>query len=138
MTTKPSNLSFTEAAALPLVYCTVHDALVKHGKLPFNPSEEERGKRSVLILGGSSGTGSIAIQMAKKMGLVVVTTCSAKNVDFVRGLGADEASDDSVRLLHPVDCTRSLIIGQNMYRKPLHNPIMPLSPSSWIVWAGQS
>jgi NADPH:quinone reductase-like Zn-dependent oxidoreductase len=87
---KPRSLSFSEAAALPLVYSTVHDALVKHGRLPFQPKPEDVGKRTVLILGGSSGTGSVAIQLAKKMGLKVGTTCSTKKVDFVKSLGADE------------------------------------------------
>jgi NADPH:quinone reductase-like Zn-dependent oxidoreductase len=92
ITRKPSTLSFAEAAALPLVYMTVYDALVIHGKLPLEPKPEDVGKRGVLILGGSSGTGSVAIQMAKKMGLKVVTTCSDKNKQFVTDLGADEVS----------------------------------------------
>ena len=89
---KPPELSFPEAAATPLVYTTVHDALVKWGKLPFDPPPNEVGKRSVLILGGSSGTGHVAIQLGKKMGLRVVTTCSTRNVSFVKSLGADEVS----------------------------------------------
>lgn len=92
MIRKPANLKWTEAAALPLVYMTVHDALVKYGKLPFNPGKEDQ-ERSVLILGGSSGTGSVGIQLAKKMGLKVVTTCSKRNIDFVKSLGADEVID---------------------------------------------
>ena len=83
-------MSWAEAAALPLVYSTVYGCLVEVGKLPFEPRAEERGKRSVLILGGSSGTGNVAIQLAKKMGLRVVTTCSEKNREFVTSLGADE------------------------------------------------
>lgn len=83
-------MSWTEAAAIPLVYSTVYGCLVEAGKLPFEPTPEERGKRSVLILGGSSGTGNVAIQLAKKMGLRVVTTCSEKNRDFVTSLCADE------------------------------------------------
>ena len=83
-------MSWNEAAAIPLVYSTVYGALVESGKLPFNPSPEEKNTRSVLILGGSSGTGNVAIQLAKKMGLRVVTSCSARNVDFVKSQGADE------------------------------------------------
>jgi NADPH:quinone reductase-like Zn-dependent oxidoreductase len=67
------SLSFTDAGALPLVYCTVYTALVNYGKLPFDPAPADVGKRSVLILGGSSGTGSVGIQLAKRMGLRVVT-----------------------------------------------------------------
>lgn len=91
ITLKPPSLSFAEAAAIPLVYSTVYGALVEEAKLPFTPVDTGR-KRSVLILGGSSGTGSVAIQLAKKMGLQVVTTCSERNIEFVKNLGADEVS----------------------------------------------
>jgi NADPH:quinone reductase-like Zn-dependent oxidoreductase len=74
------------------VYSTVYTALINYGKLPFHPCPSEVGKRSVLILGGSSGTGSVGIQLAKKMGLKVVTTCSTKSVALVENLGADEVS----------------------------------------------
>jgi NADPH:quinone reductase-like Zn-dependent oxidoreductase len=77
------------------VYCTVYTALVNYGKLPFDPAPADVAKRSVLILGGSSGTGSVGIQLAKKMGLTVVTTCSTKNVELVKKLGADEVSGHS-------------------------------------------
>lgn len=90
---KPPSLSFTEAAAIPLVYSTVFGALVEEAKLPFDPTPQQKGKRSVLILGGSSGTGSVAVQLAKKMGLNVVATCSGKNAEFVKGLGANEVGD---------------------------------------------
>ncbi|KAK1925132.1 hypothetical protein DB88DRAFT_488047 [Papiliotrema laurentii] len=93
MVPKPAELSFSEAAALPLVYMTVYDALINYGRLEFNPPPEQRGKRSVLILGGSSGTGSVAVQLGKKMGLNVVATCSTRNVEFVKSLGADEVID---------------------------------------------
>lgn len=90
MVKKPESLSWEQAAALPLVYLTVYTAFVHHGKLPF---DQDHSGRSVLILGGSSGTGNVAIQLAKKMGLRVVTTCSSKNTEFVKSLGADEVID---------------------------------------------
>lgn len=92
MTRKPSSLSWEQAAAIPLVYMTVYGCLVNIGHLPFRPSEAEKGKRSVLILGGSGGAGTQAIQLAKMMGLNVVTTCSATSNDLVMKLGADEVS----------------------------------------------
>jgi len=87
-------MSWNEAAAIPLVYSTVYGALVEAGQLPFDPKPEERNTRSVLILGGSSGTGNVAIQLAKKMGLKVVTSCSGRNVEFVKEQGADEVRLD--------------------------------------------
>jgi NADPH:quinone reductase-like Zn-dependent oxidoreductase len=90
---KPPLLSHTHAAALPLAYLTVYTALVRLGRLPFNADTatgSSKPKRSVLILGGSSGTGGIAIQLAKKMGLNVVATCSGAKAAHVRSQGVDE------------------------------------------------
>ena len=98
----PPNLTMAEAAALPLVYMTVYDALVNYGRLDFDGQDGQNGEggggRSLLVLGGSSGTGSVAVQMGKKMGLKVVATCSGKNVEFVKSLGADEVSWFGFRL----------------------------------------
>jgi NADPH:quinone reductase-like Zn-dependent oxidoreductase len=92
MTRKPPNLSWEQAAAIPLVFMTVYGCLVDVGHLPFRPSETEKGKNSVLILGGSGGAGSQAIQLAKMMGLNVVTSCSKSSEEMVKKLGADEVS----------------------------------------------
>ncbi|BEI81566.1 hypothetical protein CcaverHIS002_0207260 [Cutaneotrichosporon cavernicola] len=86
---KPKGLGWTDAAAVPLVYTTVYDALVEWGRLSM---EGEEGL-SVLVLGGSSGTGHVAVQMAKKMGCNVVASCSGKNAEMVKSLGADEIID---------------------------------------------
>jgi len=92
MIRKPPNLSWEQAAAIPLVYMTVYGCLVDVGNLPFRPLENDKGKNSVLILGGSGGAGSQAIQLAKMMGLNVVTSCSKASEDMVKKLGADEVS----------------------------------------------
>jgi alcohol dehydrogenase len=89
MCRKPAIMSHQQAAAFPLVYSTVHTALVKWGRLSLPPLPGQ-GERSVLILGGSGGTGTFAIQLAKAMDLKVVTTCSSHNVHLVKELGADE------------------------------------------------
>lgn len=86
---KPPELGWTDAAAVPLVYTTVYDALVEWGRLPFRLGEGT-GEFSVLVLGGSSGTGHVAVQLAKKMGCRVVATCSGRNAEMVKKLGADE------------------------------------------------
>jgi len=82
---KPKNLSHLEAASIPLVGLTSYQALFVHGKL-------QRGER-ILILGGSGGTGSVAIQLAHDAGAYVATTCSERNIDFVKSLGADQVVD---------------------------------------------
>jgi NADPH:quinone reductase-like Zn-dependent oxidoreductase len=97
MIRKPQNLSWEQAAAIPLVYMTVYGCLVDVGHLPFRPSETEKGRNSVLILGGSGGAGSQAIQLAKMMGFNVVTSCSKASAEMVKKLGADEVSPSALK-----------------------------------------
>lgn len=80
----PSAISVTEAAALPMVGLTALQAL-RRGRL--GPDS------AVLIIGGSGGVGSVAVQIAKARGARVTAVCSTRNVDFVRGLGADTVID---------------------------------------------
>ena len=78
---KPANLSHVEAACFPLAAGTAWDCLVTRGQLQVG--------ESVLIHAGAGGVGSFAIGLAKAMGAYVFTTCSAKNHDLVKKLGAD-------------------------------------------------
>ncbi|AJY76945.1 NADP-dependent oxidoreductase [Paenibacillus beijingensis] len=78
----PRGLTYVEAASLPLVGLTVWQALVEAGNI--QPGD------NVLILAGSGGIGSFAVQLAKARGAYVAATTSLKNQDFVRDLGADE------------------------------------------------
>ncbi|MCU7492930.1 MAG: zinc-binding dehydrogenase [Ignavibacteria bacterium] len=82
---KPKNMSFLEAAGMPLAGCTALDAIVNLAKV--KPGE------NVLVHAGAGGVGSFAIQLAKISGAIVATTCSPKNVDLVKSLGADIAID---------------------------------------------
>jgi len=82
---KPTNVTFEEAASLPLVALTAWQALVDLGKL--------RAGQKVLIHAGSGGVGSVAIQLAHHLGATVLTTVGQRNVDFVKSLGADIAID---------------------------------------------
>lgn len=85
----PKGLSFVQAASLPFVAMTVWNALV--GQAALSPSEFS-GRR-VLITRGAGGVGSFAIQLVKAWGGYVASLCSARNVDFVKGLGADLVVD---------------------------------------------
>ncbi len=79
----PNNLSFAEAAALPLVLITAWGGLYDRGGL-------QQGQ-TVLIHAGAGGVGHVAIQLAKLKGARVITTVSSEEkADFVRVLGADE------------------------------------------------
>ena len=83
---KPANLSFEEAAAVPVAALTALQALQDHGHL-------QPGQR-VLVNGGSGGVGTFAVQLAKALGAAHVTAvCSPRNVDRVRSLGADRVVD---------------------------------------------
>ena len=88
---KPRTLSFAEAAALPLTSITAWEAFFD--RLGVDHNGGNRGQ-SVLIIGGAGGVGSIAIQLAKIAGLVVVTTASRLQTrEWVLSLGADEVLD---------------------------------------------
>lgn len=82
---KPARLSHVEAAALGLISLTAIWAIEDTGKL-------KKGE-TILIQGGAGGVAGFAIQLAKHIGATVVTTASAGNHDYVRGLGADRAID---------------------------------------------
>lgn len=81
---KPDNISFEEAASLPLVGLTTIQALERVGL-----KKNDR----VLIHAGSGGVGSFAIQYAKTKGAYVYTTTSTKNIELVKALGADRVID---------------------------------------------
>jgi len=81
----PANLSFEEAAAVPMAGCTAWYGLVDLGSV--GP-----GKR-VLVHAGGGGVGAMAIQIAKHFGAWVAATASADKTDYVRGLGADQIID---------------------------------------------
>lgn len=78
---KPENLTFEEAASLPLVGLTSWQAF--HEILQLKPDQK------ILIHAGAGGVGTFAIQLAKEMGVFVATTASEKGFDLVSSLGAD-------------------------------------------------
>lgn len=82
---KPRNLSFEEAAAIPLAGGTAWEAIVR--RLQVRPGE------TVLIHGASGGVGSFAVQFAKAAGARVLATANARNQQFLKDLGADVAID---------------------------------------------
>ncbi|MGY5859004.1 MAG: NAD(P)-dependent alcohol dehydrogenase [Candidatus Thorarchaeota archaeon] len=85
LTTKPTNLSFTEAAAVPVGGDTAL-FFMKH------QSNVQSGQR-VLIYGASGSVGSYAVQIAKHFGAEVTSVCSTSNLDWVKELGSDHVID---------------------------------------------
>ena len=84
---KPKSLSIAEAAAIPLTGLTAYESLFD--RIKINP-ETDRGK-TLLILAGAGGVGSMAIQLAKKLGnLTVIATASRpESIEWCKNLGAD-------------------------------------------------
>lgn len=109
---KPKNLSFQQAAAVPLAGLTAYQALFEAGNL--------QAGQTVLIQAAAGGVGHLAVQLAKKSGARVIGTASSANHDFVKQLGADfmidyqkEDVNSAVRTECPggVDCVFDCVGG---------------------------
>jgi NADPH:quinone reductase-like Zn-dependent oxidoreductase len=85
MSLKPANLSFEEAAAVPMAAVTALQGLRHHGEI--------KPEQKVLINGASGGVGTFAVQIAKSYGPDVTGVTSTRNIDLVRSLGADHVVD---------------------------------------------
>jgi len=85
LSTKPSNVSFEEAASLVLVGASALQAINEHIKL--QPGQK------LFVHGGAGGIGTVAIQVAKQIGAHVATTATGSGVDLVKALGVDEVID---------------------------------------------
>lgn len=82
---KPENLSFEEAASLPIAALTSYQSLVHKGKV--------RKDDYVMINGCSGGVGIYGVQIAKALGCMVAGVCSTKNVETIKKIGVDNAID---------------------------------------------
>ena len=85
LTAKPANLTFEQAAVVPISGLTALQALRDHGHV--QPGQK------VLIIGASGGVGTYAVQLAKAFGADVTGVCSTTKADLVRAIGADEVID---------------------------------------------
>ena len=107
---KPATLSFTEAAAVPLIALAAWQALVDIADV--------RPGQKVLVHAGAGGLGSTMIQVAKHRGAYVATTARAQDTDTLRGLGADEVIDytsqDFSQVLSDYDVVIDSLGGANL------------------------
>jgi NADPH:quinone reductase-like Zn-dependent oxidoreductase len=126
---KPVNVTFEEAAAVPVAGITALQGLRDNGKLQLG--------QKVLINGASGGVGIYAIQIAKTMGAEVTAVCSTPNLELVRSLGADFVIDYTHE-----DCTKNgkqydLIFDMAAYRW-VSNYTRSLNPNGIYVMVGGS
>jgi NADPH:quinone reductase-like Zn-dependent oxidoreductase len=124
---KPSNLSFDQAAAIPVAAVTALQGLRDKGHI--QPGQK------VLVNGASGGVGTFAVQIAKAFDAEVTAVCSTRNLDMARSLGADHVIDYKKE-----DFTRSgqrydLILAANGYH-PIPDYFRALKPGGYYVMAG--
>ena len=95
---KPANLTFPEAAALPLTTLTAWELMFERMGISKSGADGKNAAgKSVLILGGAGGVGSIAIQLAKNLAhlKVIASASRPESIAWCKGLGADETVDHS-------------------------------------------
>src|SRR5439155_4420423 len=85
LASKPTNLTFEQAAAVPMAGYVALQALRDQGKV--------KAGQKVLVNGASGGIGTFAVQIAKSLGADVTGVCSSQNLDLVRSIGADHVID---------------------------------------------
>ena len=126
---KPANLTFEQAAAVPVAAITALQGLRDKGHI--------RPGQKVLINGASGGVGTFAVQIAKSFGADVTAVCSPRNVDMVRSLGADRVIDYT-REDFTRDGARYDLIFDVAGNHPFSECRRVLSPNGTLVMVGQS
>jgi len=124
---KPSNVSFEEAAAVPVAATTALQGLRDKGNV--QPGQK------VLINGASGGVGTFAIQIAKAFGAEVTAVCSTWNMEMARSIGADYVIDYSKEDFTKNGRHYDLILAANGYQ-PLSAYERALTPHGIYVFSG--
>jgi NADPH:quinone reductase-like Zn-dependent oxidoreductase len=124
---KPANLSFDEAAAVPMAAVTALQGLRDQGHI--QPGHK------VLINGASGGVGTFAVQIAKSFGAEVTAVCSPRNLDQARSIGADLVIDYTQEDFTQKGQKYDLILAVNGYH-PISAYKHALAPKGIYVMAG--
>ena len=126
---KPANLSFEEAATVPVSAVTALQALRDHGGI--------QAGQKVLINGASGGVGTFAVQIAKAFGAEVTAVCSTGKMDLMRSIGADHIIDYTREDFTQNGQEYDLILAANGYH-PISAYKRALSPTGTYVMTGGS
>jgi NADPH:quinone reductase-like Zn-dependent oxidoreductase len=129
ITQKPANLTFEQAAAVPVAAMTALRGLRDNGNI--QPGQK------VLINGASGGVGTFAVQIAKAFGAEVTAVCSTRNLEMARSLGADLVIDYKVEDFTQNRQQYGLILAVNGYH-PISEYLRALKPEGIYVVAGGS
>jgi len=109
---KPANISFEEAAAVPLAGLTAYQAINEHLKIT--------SEQKILIQAAAGGVGHLAVQFAKLNGAYVYGTASEKNEKFLKGIGAGQVIDYKKEkfedVVHDLDAVLDAMGGEILYR----------------------
>lgn len=137
LTLKPGNVTFEQAAAVPIAALTALQALRDSGHI--------RSGQKVLINGASGGVGTFAVQIAKSFGAEVTGVCSTRNVELVRSIGADHVIDytreDFTKGAQHYDLIVDIVGTHSLleYKRVL-NPkgslvmVGSTTPGNWFAW----
>jgi NADPH:quinone reductase-like Zn-dependent oxidoreductase len=126
---KPADISFEEAAAVPMAGVVALQGLRDEGQI--------QPRQKVLINGASGGVGTFAVQIAKSFGAEVTAVCSTRNSDMARSIGADQVIDYTQEDFTQSGQRYDLILAANGYH-PISDYRRALRPQGIYVCSGGS
>jgi NADPH:quinone reductase-like Zn-dependent oxidoreductase len=124
---KPANISFEQAAAVPVAAITALQGLRNKGRI-------QRGQK-VLVDGASGGVGTFAVQIAKSFGTEVTAVCSTRNVDAARSIGADHIINYTLEDFTQSGRRYDLIMAANAHHS-IFDYRRALTQNGIYVWSG--